>query len=199
MKEEIKFTYSWIENEEDMFDGEAPKKIITEKVYTLNSCGLSLPEVFEQFEQFLRGCGFVFNGNIDIVEDSLEDQINNALLKKRLKDKIKEFSESESEEETKCDCPSHEDMCMEAQMADEEIEEILGTPALEELEEEEESDFWEDDEIVLIDSETKEQMIERHKQERRAMDKGHIFDETEIELIDRQRREMRDFYEKNVK
>lgn len=30
---------------------------------------VSLPEIFVQFEQFLRGCGFSFDGEIDIVED----------------------------------------------------------------------------------------------------------------------------------
>ena len=33
----------------------------------------TLPQLLEAFEQFLRGCGFHFDGHIDIVNDFGED------------------------------------------------------------------------------------------------------------------------------
>ncbi len=33
----------------------------------------ALPEVFEAFEQFLRGAGYSFNGQIDLVDDVPQD------------------------------------------------------------------------------------------------------------------------------
>jgi hypothetical protein len=38
------------------------------------SCsGETLPEILESFEDFLRGCGFVFDGNLYIVSDEEEE------------------------------------------------------------------------------------------------------------------------------
>ena len=34
-----------------------------------------LYEVIERFEEFLRGCGFYFNGTIDVVEDETEENM----------------------------------------------------------------------------------------------------------------------------
>jgi len=38
---------------------------------TVEFDAIDLPTVFENFEYFLKGCGFVFEGNIDIVEDNV--------------------------------------------------------------------------------------------------------------------------------
>jgi hypothetical protein len=33
-----------------------------------------LPDILQEFEMFLRGAGFQFNGNLDFVEDAYEGQ-----------------------------------------------------------------------------------------------------------------------------
>ena len=45
------------------------------KTYNMTVDGTYLPDILEDFESFLRGCGFHFDGIIDIVppeEDDLE-------------------------------------------------------------------------------------------------------------------------------
>lgn len=40
----------------------------TEKTYNVSTNNLVLQDVLEDFEMFLRGCGFVFDGIVDIVD-----------------------------------------------------------------------------------------------------------------------------------
>jgi hypothetical protein len=40
-----------------------------------------LPDVIEQFEQFLRGCGYYFDGRLELVEDEpVEQEFNNDVM-----------------------------------------------------------------------------------------------------------------------
>jgi len=32
-----------------------------------------LPEVLEEFQTFLRGCGYYFNGNLEIIDDGFSE------------------------------------------------------------------------------------------------------------------------------
>jgi len=48
------------------------------KTYNMTVDGSSLMEVIEDFEMFLKGCGFVFDGYLDIVpheEDTIQEDI----------------------------------------------------------------------------------------------------------------------------
>ena len=48
------------------------------KTYNMTVDGSSLMEVIEDFEMFLKGCGFVFDGYLDIVpheEDTIQENI----------------------------------------------------------------------------------------------------------------------------
>jgi len=44
------------------------------KTYNMTVGGESLMEVIEDFEMFLRGCGFVFDGYLDIVPNESDEQ-----------------------------------------------------------------------------------------------------------------------------
>lgn len=52
------------------FEETAPKIVMTISPQS------SLDEVFESFEQFLKGCGYSFEGNIEIVNDELIEANN---------------------------------------------------------------------------------------------------------------------------
>ena len=38
--------------------------------FCMTTDAVTLPEILENFELFLKGSGFVFDGNVDIVEES---------------------------------------------------------------------------------------------------------------------------------
>jgi hypothetical protein len=40
----------------------------------IRTSALTLPDILEDFADFLRGCGFSINGVIDVVEDDLEEK-----------------------------------------------------------------------------------------------------------------------------
>ena len=46
---------------------------------TLETNSVSLPDILAEFEQFLRGAGFHFDGQLDIVEHIDYDEINSML------------------------------------------------------------------------------------------------------------------------
>ena len=37
--------------------------------FTVSSNSMTYPELLEVFEEFLRGCGYVFDGHVEIVEE----------------------------------------------------------------------------------------------------------------------------------
>ena len=57
---------------------------------TVETNNVSLPDILAEFEQFLRGAGFHFDGQLDIVEEVDYDAVNSML---------EEVSESETEAE----------------------------------------------------------------------------------------------------
>ena len=62
LEEGIKFTFTY----EVDYQGQ-PKQGVN---YTTTA--VTLPNILADFEQFLRGCGFAFDGQIDIVGDNNE-------------------------------------------------------------------------------------------------------------------------------
>lgn len=60
-----KFMYEWGKE----FDTKKPEIRV---VHETDSVTLS--EVVEAFENYLRGCGFIFDGHLDIVEDDIVDE-----------------------------------------------------------------------------------------------------------------------------
>jgi hypothetical protein len=50
-----------------------PKNQFSINRVEMSCSGESLPEILESFEDFLRGCGFIFDGNLYIVSDEEEE------------------------------------------------------------------------------------------------------------------------------
>ncbi len=57
------------------FDNYSGKKLEPLETVTIETHSYELDEVLECFERFLRGCGYSFDGHIDIVKDNYEIQI----------------------------------------------------------------------------------------------------------------------------
>jgi hypothetical protein len=52
-----------------MFKFEYTSDDARETTVTLSTEALTLPEILGSLEDFLRGCGFVFDGHLEIVEE----------------------------------------------------------------------------------------------------------------------------------
>lgn len=60
----------------------------------------TLPEILEEFEQFLRGAGFHFDGSVDIVQEVNYDAINSILAEVAADEATERIYESPDKGET---------------------------------------------------------------------------------------------------
>jgi len=65
-----KFTFI-CDNSYDLLGGDSRLNVTTKEFE-----GETLTDVLEEFESFLRGCGYFFNGQLDVVENEYDEGID---------------------------------------------------------------------------------------------------------------------------